>query len=191
MFAISDNHGGLTHGISSHFRGASWQRYWVHLLRSMLSQSPVKLTSEVAAHAKLVLHAQGMVEERRQLAEFIERFGKSAPNAVSCLEEGLADAIAVMALPDTSRRRLRATNMKARFNEEIRRRESVIRIFPNDEAALRLIGALLAEPDEAWQGRICLDMDEFTERAAAEKMQNDIANNVVAMSSSTSRNQSS
>ena len=110
---------------------------------------------------------------------------------MSCLEEGLADAMAVMALPDTSRRRLRATNMQARVNEEIRRRESVIRIFPNDEAALRLIGALLAEPDEAWQGRICLDMDNFTEWAAAEKMQNDIANNVVAMSSSTSRNQSS
>ena len=183
MFVISDNHGGLTHGISRHFQGASWQRCQVDLLRNMLSHSPVKLRSEVAAHAKLVLHAQDMVEARRQLVEFIERFGKSAPKAVSCLEEGFADAMAVMALPDKYRHRLRTTNMQERVNEEIRRRERVIRIFPNDEAALRLIGALLAERNEAWQGRRYLDMDEFMEWTAARQMPNDIGNNVVAMSS--------
>ena len=73
--------------------------------------------------------------------------------------------------------------MQERVNEEIRRRERVIRIFPNDEAALRLIGALLAERNEAWQGRLYLDMDEFMEWAAAKQMLNDIGNNVVAMSS--------
>jgi transposase-like protein len=183
MFVISDNHGGLTHGISRHFQGASWQRCQVHLLRNMLSHSPVKLRSEVAAHAKLVLHAQDMVEARRQLVEFNERFGKSAPRAVSCLEEGFADAMAVMALPDKYRRRLRTTNMQERVNEEIRRRERVIRIFPNDEAALRLIGALLAERNEVWQERLYLEMDEFMEWAAAKQLLNDIGNNVVAMSS--------
>lgn len=34
--------------------------------------------------------------------------------------------------------------LEPRVNEEIRRRERVIRIFPNDASALRLIGALLA-----------------------------------------------
>jgi putative transposase len=37
-----------------------------------------------------------------------------------------------------------------RLNEEILRRERVIRIFPNWESALRLLGALLMEHDEAW-----------------------------------------
>ena len=54
-----------------------------------------------------------------------------------------------------------------RLNEEIRRRERVIRIFPNDESALRLIGALLAEHNETWQERRYLDMDDFREWAAA------------------------
>ena len=75
------------------------------------------------------------------------------------------------------------TGPQERVSEEIRRRERVIRIFPNDEAALRLISALLADRNEAWQGRHYLDMDEFMEWAAAKKMQNEIANNVVAMSS--------
>lgn len=38
--------------------------------------------------------------------------------------------------------------MQERLNEEVRRRERVIRIFPNDESALRLIGALLAEKND-------------------------------------------
>ena len=150
MFVVSDNHGGLVQGIAKHFQGASWQRCQVHLMRNLLSSSPVKLRAEVAAHAKIILHAQDMVEAKRQLSAFIEHFGTSAPKAVSCLEEGFADAMAVMALPEKYRRRLRTTNMQERLNQEIRRRERVIRIFPNDESALRLIGALLAEFDETW-----------------------------------------
>jgi len=63
--------------------------------------------------------------------------------------------------------------MQERLNEEVRRRERVIRIFPNDESALRLIGALLAEQNEAWQERKYLDMDEFNEWAAARKTPTD------------------
>jgi transposase-like protein len=36
------------------------------------------------------------------------------------------------------------------LNQEIRRRERVIRIFPNEASLLRLIGALLIEQDEKW-----------------------------------------
>ena len=53
--------------------------------------------------------------------------------------------------------------MQERLNEEIRRRERVIRIFPNDESALRMFAALLAEQNEVWQSRRYLDMDEFNE----------------------------
>jgi len=52
----------------------------------------------------------------------------------------------------------------ARLNEEIRRRERVIRIFPNRESAKRLIGALLMKIDEKWaSGRKYLDMDGYLE----------------------------
>ena len=84
-----------------------------------------------------------------------------------------------MALPEKYRKRLRTTNMQERLNEEIRRRERVIRIFPNDDSALRLIGALLAEQNEAWQERRYLDMDEFAQWTA-EQATGD-SNNIVAI----------
>ena len=110
-----------------------------------------------------------MKEARRRLADFVEAFEKKAPKAVVCLEEAFEDAMAIMALPDKYRRRLRTTNMQERLNEEIRRRERVIRIFPNDESAHRMIGALLAEMNEQWQARRYLDMDEFNEWLAEQE----------------------
>ena len=68
-----------------------------------------------------------------------------------------------MALPEKYRRRLRTTNMVERLNEEVRRRERVVRIFPNSESAHRLIGAVVAEIHEQWQERKYFDMTEYHE----------------------------
>ena len=99
-----------------------------------------------------MFQATDMQEARRRLKEFAERFERSAPKAVACLAAGFDDAMAVMGLPEKYRKRLRTTNMQERLNEEVRRRERVIRIFPNDESALRLIGALLAEQNRMRSG---------------------------------------
>ena len=167
-FVISDDHCGITKAVDKHFQGATWQRCQVHLMRNLLGHSPTRLRGEVAAAAKLVFQAADMTEARRRLTEFVEQFDKSAPKVVACMEAGFEDAMAIMALPEKYRKRLRTTNMQERLNEEVRRRERVIRIFPNDESALRLIGALLAEQNEVWQERKYLDMDEFNEWADAQ-----------------------
>jgi len=54
--------------------------------------------------------------------------------------------------------------MLERLIQEVRRREKVVRIFPNKDSAWRLVGALLAEKHEEWSiGRCYLTMDEFYE----------------------------
>ena len=180
MFVISDHHGGLMEAAAKHFQGASWQRCQVHLMRNILGHSSPRIRAEVAQAAKRIFQAADKDEAKRRLSEFVERFEKTAPRAVACLEEGFEDAMAVMTLPEKYRKRLRSTNMQERLNEEIRRRERVIRIFPNDDSALRLIGALLAEQNEIWQERRYLDMDDFAEWAAARNAAAE-SKNVVAL----------
>ena len=64
--------------------------------------------------------------------------------------------------PAAYRKRLRTTNSLERLNQEIRRRERVIRIFPNRESAVRLIGAVLMEQDELWStGHRYLRMETY------------------------------
>jgi putative transposase len=59
-----------------------------------------------------------------------------------------------------------------RLNEEIRRRERVIRIFPNRTAAVRLLGALLMEQDEAWAtGHRYFDMTSYWQWRARQEQE--------------------
>ena len=109
-----------------------------------------------------VLEAGSQEEARTRLDDLRERLGEEAPSALETLEEGFYDATAVLALPEKYRKRLRTTNMLERFIQEIRRREKVIRIFPNTGSAYRLVGALCAETHEEWStGRRYLNMDEY------------------------------
>ena len=167
QWVISDSHAGLVQAARQHFQGVAWQRCQVHLMRNLLGHTPRRHRAEVAAYAKRVFQANDIAEARQHLAAFVAHFEKSAPKAVACLEDGFEDALSVIVLPEQYRQRLRTTNMQERLNQEIRRRERVIRIFPNAESALRLVGALLAEQNESWAGRRYLDMDEFHEWVAA------------------------
>lgn len=162
-FVISDNHSGLKKAVMKHFSGATWQRCQVHLQRNIGDHSPRKEREAIDEALKRVLYATDRTEATRQRDEFITRFSKTAPKAVACLEEAFEDAIAVLCLPEKYRRRLRSTNMQERLNEEIRRRERVIRIFPSEKSARRLVGALLIDAYETWQERRYLDMAEYHE----------------------------
>ena len=159
---VSDDHGGLVKAIRKHFQGVSWQRCQTHFMRNILDATPNSCRDEVKTRVRAVLDAPDMETARMMLDKTLEACTKKAPRAMKILENGFDDAVAVLALPERYRKRLRTTNSLERLNEEIRRRERVIRIFPNRESALRLIGALLLEIDTKWaEGRRYLDMDEF------------------------------
>ena len=69
-----------------------------------------------------------------------------------------------MSFPESHRQRIRTTNGLERFNQELKRRTSVVRIFPNREACLRLVSALAVEQSEEWvMGRRYLDLEELRE----------------------------
>src|SRR3546814_2011906 len=53
-------------------------------------------------------------------------------------------------LPRRHHKHMKSTNMLERFNDEIRRRTYVVRIFPNAPSCLRLVRALAVETHEIW-----------------------------------------
>ena len=55
-----------------------------------------------------------------------------------------------MAFPKDHWNQLHSTNPLERLNKEIKRRTNVIGIFPNDDAIVRLVGALLLEQSDEW-----------------------------------------
>jgi transposase-like protein len=161
---VSDNHKGLVQAVRRHFQGVRWQQCQTHLTRNVLSACPNKERTALHKRLRALCEAETPDAARGVHNEILASFGKSAPNACDCLEAAFEDAIAVLHLPEKYRKRLRTTNSQERLNEEIRRRERVIRIFPNATSAERLLGALLMECDEAFTtGHRYLDMTDYWE----------------------------
>ena len=159
---VSDNHGGLVKAVRSHFQGVTWQRCQTHFMRNILDVTPKSIQDELYPHLRAILDAPDVDTARVLLNQTLEAYENRAPKAMKVLEDGFDDATAILILPERYRRRLRTTNGVERLNEEIRRRERVIRIFPNRESVIRLVGALLMEFDDKWaSGRKYLDMSEY------------------------------
>ena len=159
---VSDCHGGLIKSIRTHFQGVLWQRCQTHFMRNLLGAAPKSVHKELHSRLQAMFHSPDVSQARQLLPGILTDFAKKAPKAMAILEEGFDDATAVMRLPQTYHQRLRTTNSAERLNEEIRRRERVIRIFPNPESAHRLLGALFMEHSDKWlSGKRYLCMDEY------------------------------
>ncbi|WKY43752.1 IS256 family transposase [Eubacteriaceae bacterium ES2] len=161
---VSDNHKGLVNAIKKHFQGSSWQRCQTHFSRNILDKAPKNQQPELKRCLNRLYNAASIDEARCLLKETLTNFESKAPKAMALLEEGFDDVMSVMDLPEKYRKRLRTTNSIERLNEEIRRRYRVIRIYPNEQSVIRLLGALLMEQDEKWSsGRKYFDMEEYYE----------------------------
>ncbi len=158
----SDAHKGLRGAIQRCFPGAIWQRCQAHFRRNVTDRVPAANKQRVHQMLDNILEAPSPEDAREALEQATTELQEKAPAALEVLEDGFEDATAALALPTKYRRRLRTTNMVERFIEEIRRREKVVRIFPNMQAAWRLIGALCAEQHEEWaHGRRYLTMEAY------------------------------
>lgn len=136
-------HGGLVSALERSFQGVIWQRCQVHFRRNVVERAPKKHHDELHRGLDRILDASDAAEARSACALLCDRVQGKADRALEILEAGIEDAIAVLVLPEKYRRRLRSTNMLERLIQEVRRREKVIRIFPNDRSAWRLLGAML------------------------------------------------
>ena len=146
---ISDHHEGLKTAIAR-VLDAPWQRCTVHFVRNMHGHCRPAQRGLVSAALREVFQAPDAPEARRRVGEVIERLQPSAPKVAELLEAAEEDLLSFTAFPPAHWSKLRSTNPLERVNREIGRRSDVVGIFPNDQAALRLAGALLLEQNDEW-----------------------------------------
>jgi len=146
---VSDEHRGLKAAIAR-VLSAPWQRCTVHFVRNMQQHCRPAQRGLVAAALREVFNADSREQARERVGHVIARLEPVCPKVCRLLEEAEEDLIAFYAFPAAHWSKLRSTNPLERVNREIGRRSDVVGIFPNDQAALRLAGALLVEQNDEW-----------------------------------------
>jgi len=162
---VSDDHEGLKAAVGRHFQGASHQRCQVHYMRNLLGMVSYASRKELGADLRAIFAAPAK-EQALQIASSVANKwrGKGNEKVAEHVEEHIEECLTCLAFPESHRRRIRTTNGLERLNQEVKRRTRVVRIFPNREACLRLVTALVVEQSEEWlTGRRYLDMSELNE----------------------------
>jgi len=158
-YVVSDDHKGLRAAIDRYFQGALWQRCQVHFVRNVLGKVARVERAWVVELLRGITQSPTVEAARHRLGEAAEAVRVRYPRVAELLEEDGEEMLAVYQLPEEHRKRLRSTNMVERYQQELRRRTRVVRIFPNEGSCLRLVTALAMETSEEWLVRRYLRME--------------------------------
>ena len=158
---ISNDHSGMEAARKATFSGAPWQRCQFHLQQNVQSYVPkVGMRIEVAEDVRTIFDAQDRFTAESYLKNTVKKYARIAPKLADWMEINLPDGFSVFAFPRSHQKRLRTSNTLERLSQEIKRRTRVVRVFPNEDACLRLVSAVLMEFSEEWEyGKIYLNLE--------------------------------
>jgi transposase-like protein len=163
--AISDDHPGLRRAIAEILPEAAWQRCYVHFLRNALDHLPRKANDDCLTELRWLYDLRDSAEARHHLRAWLGKWTAKHPRLVAWVEQNIEETWTFYRQPREHHKHLKSTNLLERFNQELKRRTHVVRIFPHEQSCLRLIRALAAEQDEEWlDGPLYLDMQPLRDQ---------------------------
>lgn len=119
-------------------------------MRNILAHIPQTQKKSFASKLKSIWLAPDDKVARERANALMDKYGSRYPKAITCLEEGLEDSLVFYSYPELDKRKISSSNMIELLNREIRRRTSVVGIFPNESSYVRLVTAYLIENAEDW-----------------------------------------
>ena len=162
-YVVSDDHSGLVKAAKRQFQGVVWQRCQTHFIRNVLSLVSKKDRKKIVVYLKEITGSNSLESARKRIRETVDTLEAPHPKVAKFLDTYSEEILGVYALPESHRKRMRSTNMLERYNQEIKRRTRVVRIFPNEKSCIRLVSALAIETNEEWMARLYLNMNQKDE----------------------------
>jgi putative transposase len=160
QLVTSDAHAGLVAAIGATLPGAAWQRCRTHYAANLMAVCPKSSWPWVRALLHSVYDQLDANSVHAQFDRVLDALADKLPKVAEHLDEARADVLAFTAFPKEVWRQIWSNNPQERLNREIRRRTDVVGIFPDRDALIRLVGAVLAEQHDEWtEGRRYLGLD--------------------------------
>ena len=156
----SDAHAGLVEAIAANLPGASWQRCRTHYAANLMSVCPKSMWPAVKAMLHSVYDQPDAAAVHAQFDRLLDYVAEKLPAVAEHLADAREDLLAFTAVPKDVWMQIWSNNPAERLNKEIRRRTDAVGIFPNRDAIIRLVGAVLAEQTDEWaEGRRYLGIE--------------------------------
>ena len=156
----SDAHPGLVEAIAANLPGTSWQRCRTHYAANLMAVTPKAMWPAVKAMLHSVYDQPDAPAVSAQFDRLMDYVTERLPDVAEHLDAARADILAFTAIPKDVWTQIWSNNPTERLNREIRRRTDAVGIFPNRDAIVRLVGAVLAEQTDEWaEGRRYLGLD--------------------------------
>ena len=146
---IADEHKGLK-AAANKVLGATIQRRRVHFMRNALACVGKKDKPIVTAALRTAFEADSQAAAKEKWGSLMTAFESRYPKLAELMHRAEEDVLAYKAFPQAHWQQIHSTNPLERLNKEIKRRTSVIGIFPNEAAVTRLVGALMLEQNDEW-----------------------------------------
>jgi transposase-like protein len=146
---VSDAHEGIKAAVSK-VLSATWQRCRVHFMRNALAHAGKSGRRVVSAFIATAFAQDTPEAASTQWRNVADQIRPKVPKLATLMDSAEQDVLAYMTFPRQHWAKLHSTNPIERLNGEIKRRTEVVGIFPNDDAIVRLVGALLLEQNDEW-----------------------------------------
>jgi transposase-like protein len=171
-YVVADDHAGLRAAVREVLPDAWFQRCYVHFLRNALDHLPRKADDDCLQELRWIYDRRALSEAKSDLAAWLKKWSPRYPKLTGWAEETIEETFTFYRLPRQHHKHMKSTNMLERFNEEIKRRTIVLRIFPNEDSCLRLIRSLAVETHENWlEANRYLNMNDLKEMKKADLRQ--------------------
>ena len=148
---VADAHAGLAAAADRALQGSARQRCRVHFVRNLLAVVPRTHQHMAAALFRTVFAQPDAAAVSAAWDDVTERLAAGFPKAGPLMDAAKHEVLAFSAFPKAHWQKIWSTNPIERINKEIKRRSRVVGIFPNEAAAIRLVGAILADLHDEWQ----------------------------------------
>ena len=156
----SDAHAGLKDAIAANLPGATWQRCRTHYAANLMGITPKSMWPAVKAMLHSVYDQPDAASVNAQFDRLLDYVSEKLPAVAEHLDAARADILAFTTFPKDVWTQIWSNNPAERLNREIRRRTDSVGIFPNRDAVVRLVGAVLAEQTDEWaEGRRYLGLE--------------------------------